>query len=483
MIRSRLQQARSLAQRESSMKLTSTNPGNNYQPIGQVDVSTFQEVQQKVAAAHEAKAAWKELGVEARIKLIEPIRDEFAARIDEIAQLVSREMGKPIKESISEVTRYATGELTWFLENGARALADEITLHDDESLHKIVYEPHGVVAAIAPWNYPFGMAIWGIFPSLIAGNTVVFKTSEECPLVGKLIEDIILSHGLPEGVFAEVYGSGKVGQQLAESNVNLIWFTGSTRTGRALYNIAAEKGIKVILEMGGSSPCVVFEDVDVKQAAPLIFNGRFQNCGQVCSALKRLIVHESVADDLVYELKQLVEKQVIGNPLDASTTLGSLVAKRQQTLVESQLQDALDKGAKIAAQKAVPREFKGAFVQPTLLKGITKEMRVWSEEVFGPVFPVVTFQTEEEAVALANDTDYGLTARVMSEDKRRALRVAAKIDAGSVAINMEARFVPADPFGGYKNSGIGRERGIHGLRELCQIKVIQDRNESNTPGA
>jgi acyl-CoA reductase-like NAD-dependent aldehyde dehydrogenase len=462
------------------MKLISTNPADNYKPVGEVSISTPAEIKAKVAAAHKAKTTWKELGVAARINLLEPIRDEFAARIPEIAELISREMGKPITESTSEVTRYTTSELTWFLEHGADALADEVVLEDDESLHKVVYEPQGVVAAIAPWNFPFGMAIWGIFPNLIAGNPVIFKTSEECPLVGKLIEEIINSHNLPEGVFAEVYGSGDVGKRLAESDIDLIWFTGSTRTGKALYKIAAEKFIKVVLEMGGSSPCVVFEDFDVAQAAAVAYSGRFQNCGQVCSALKRLIVHESIVADLVKELQKIVQKQQISSPLDPSTTISSLVAKRQQDLVQGQLQDALDKGAKVVAQKVVPTNLKGAFMPPTLLTNITPDMLVWNEEVFGPIFPIVTFKTEEEAIKLANDTAYGLTARVMSKDMQRAARVAGKIDAGSVALNLETRFAPTDPFGGYKNSGMGRERGIHGLRELCQIKVVQIHNSDTS---
>lgn len=458
------------------MKLVSTSPADGYKVVGEVEVSTPEEIKAKVAAAQKAKTPWKELGVEARIKLLEPIRDEFVTRVDEIAELISREMGKPIKESTGEVTRYTEGELTWFLENGVKALSNEDTLRDDESSHHIKYEPTGVAAAIAPWNFPLGMAVWGIFPNLIAGNPVVFKTSEECPLTGKLIEEIINSHNLPEGVFAEVYGSGDVGKQLAESDVDLIWFTGSTKTGKALYKTAADKFIKVILEMGGSNPCVVFEDVDITEAAPVIFGGRFQNCGQVCSALKRLIVHESIADDVVAELKKVLDSKELGDPLNEKTDISSLVAKRQQELVQGQLQDALDKGAKIAAQKEIPQGLEGAYIPPSILTNVTKDMRVWKEEVFGPVYPVVTFKTEEEAVELANDTPYGLGARVMSDDLVRAHRVAGMIDAGSIGINLEARFAPQDPFGGFKSSGMGRERGIHGLRELCQIKVVQDKN-------
>lgn len=462
------------------MKLTSTNPADNYSKVGEIEASTDAEIKEKVAKAQAAKKAWKELGVAGRIKLLEPIRDEFQSRINEIAELISRETGKAIVESTSEVTRYTEGELTWFLENGEKALADETTLKDDESDHRIVHDPHGVAAAIAPWNFPFGMAIWGIFPNLVAGNTVVFKTSEECPLVGKLIEEIILSHNLPDGVFAEVYGAGDVGKKLVESDIDLIWFTGSTRTGKALYKTAADKFIKAILEMGGSNPCVVFDDVNVAEAAPVVFAGRFQHNGQVCSALKRLIVHESIADELTAELKKILLSKKVGNPTDVDTDSGSLVAKRQQILIEEQVKDALDKGAKVEAQAKLPTDLKGAFYPATLLSSITKDMRVWHEEVFGPVFPIVTFKTEEEAIELANDTDYGLGGRVMSNDKARAERVASKIDAGSIALNLEARFAPCDPFGGYKNSGMGRERGIAGLRELCQIKVIHSRNDGSS---
>ena len=458
-------------------KLISTNPSRNYELVGEIDISTEQDIKSAVAKAQAAKIAWKELGVEQRIKLLLPIRDEFASRINEIATLISKETGKAIQESTSEVTRYIEGELTWFLDNGAKALGNETTLKDDESNHHIAYEPFGVAAVITPWNFPFGMAVWGIFPNLIAGNTVVFKTSEECPLTGKLMEEIILSHNLPEGVFAEVYGAGEVGKMLSESDINLIWFTGSTKTGKALYKTAADKFIKAVLEMGGSNPCVVFDDIDIAEAAPVIFGGRFRNNGQVCSALKRLIVHEDIADKLTSALKGIVESQNVNDSQEQSTDLGSLVAERQLTLLEGQYQDALAKGAKVAAQTKLSKELKGAYFAPTLLTNVTKDMRVWQEEVFGPIFPIVTFKTEEEAVKLANDTPYGLGARVMSNDKERAHRVASRIDAGSININLETRFTAADPFGGYKNSGMGRERGIHGLQELCQVKVIQDRSD------
>lgn len=450
------------------MKLVSTNPASGYSTVGSVDISTDTEIHSKVTEANKAALDWKEMGTKKRISLLKPICEEFKSRLDEIASLITNEMGKPIESAKSEASGYIE-ELEWFFNHAEAALADEITHEDTKSIHKIVYEPLGTAAVITPWNYPFGMAIWGIFPNLIAGNTVIFKTSEECPLIGKLIEDVITKH-LPKGVFSELYGAGDIGEKLARSDVRLIWFTGSSRVGKLLYKIAADKFIKVILELGGSNPCIVFEDVDVKEAAPLIYNERFWNCGQSCDALKRLIVHESIFDILVSELKNIVEKKKIGDP-HSKVDLGSLVAKRQVVLLEEQVNDAVNKGAYVITGGHAPK-LNGAFYEPTILTNITRDMRVWKEEVFGPVLPIVSFKTEDEAVTLANDTTYGLGSRVLSKDKERAKRVAARIEAGTVEINGVSRWLSCNPFGGYKSSGIGREHGTVGFRELCQIKVV-----------
>lgn len=459
------------------MNVTSTNPADGYKVIGEVESSNPEEISTKVSNAHNAKQAWKDLGVSKRIELLKPIRDEFESRSEEIAKLISLETGKAITEARSEVDRYIRNDIDWFLANGESALADQITLEDDESVHRVVYEPYGVAASIAPWNYPFGMAMWGIIPNLVAGNCVIFKTSEECILVGRLIEEIIGSHDLPEGVFSMVHGAGDVGEQLSNSDINLLWFTGSTRTGKKLYKTASDKFIRAIMELGGSSPCVVFDDIDIPRAASIIYGGRFQHNGQVCTSIKRLIVHESIFNELSSELVKILKSKKIGIPQDEHTDHGSLVAKRQVDLLGRQVQDALDKGAKVLVRADLTPSLKGAYYPPTILTNISPDMQVWNEEVFGPVLPIVTFKSEEEAIRLANDTKYGLSGRVMSEDITRAERVASKIEAGSIHLNYENRFMPANPFGGYKNSGMGRERGVEGLRELCQIKVIQ----KNTP--
>ncbi len=452
-------------------KLVSTNPARNYEIIGEVDISTDAEIKEKVRLANDANLKWKELGVKKRAGLLRPVCDEFRKRANEFAPLITREMGKPITQSRNEVEG-AIEDFEWFLGNGEKALQDEITHKDRMSAHRIVYEPYGTAAVITPWNYPLNMFIWGAIPNLISGNTAVFKISEECPLTGKLIEGVMSSGNLPEGVFSEVYGAGDVGQKLAESGVDLIWFTGSTRVGKLLYKIAAEKFIKAILEMGGSSPAVMFEDVDIPEVVPELYKERFSNCGQVCDSVKRLIVHESIFDEVAEKLKIEAEKKLLGDPADEKTDVGSLVAKRQLLLLKSQVDDAIEKGAKVITGGEAPASLKGAYYKPTILTNIKRNMRVWTEEVFGPVLPIVPFRTEKEAVELANDTIYGLGSRVYSKDVERAERVASKIQAGTVEINHAQRWMNCNPFGGYKQSGMGRELGMAGFRELCQIKVI-----------
>lgn len=454
-------------------RLISTNPARNYEKVGEVEISSDGEIRKKVELANKARREWKELGVQIRVELLRPIYEDFKSRKNEIADLITKEMGKVRTDSVGEAKDYVE-ELKWFMDNAPSAIADEITHKKGKEIHRIVYEPFGAAAVISPWNFPFGMAIWGIIPNLLVGNTVVFKISEECPLMGKLIEDVMNSHDLPNGVFNEVYGAGDVGEKLARSDVNLIWFTGSTRVGKLLYKIAAEKFIKVILEMGGSNPCVVFRDVDLEKTVEKIYDERFYNCGQVCDAVKRLIVEETIFDELVENLRVLVEKKSVGDPMNRRTDISCLVAKRQVDLLESQVKDAVKRGAIIVTGGKVSGKFRGAFYEPTILMNIKKNMRVWHEEVFGPVLPVVSFKSEEEAVELANDTIYGLGSRVFSKDLKRAQRVASRIESGTVEINYGSRWLPINPFGGYKQSGMGREHGTIGFRELCQVKVVAE---------
>lgn len=450
-------------------KLISTNPANNYQIIWEVEISSDQEIKDKVELANKAKTQWKELGIKKRIEFLRPICNEFKQRSTEIAELISKETGKTINESFDEVNSYLE-EFEWFMNNAESWLKDEITYEDNSSIHKIVYEPFGITAVISPWNFPLGMAIRGIIPNLIAWNVVVFKISEECPLVWKLIEDVMNNHNLPKWVFSEVYGAGSVWEQLSKSDIDLIWFTWSTKVWQLLYKTAWEKFIKAILEMWWSNPCVVFDDIDVTSFLNTIYNWRFQNCGQVCDAIKRLIVHENIFDEVVLGLKNLIESKKVGNPFEKDTDIWSLVSEKQLILLENQVKDTLAKWAKIIT--GCSDKLKWAFYEPTILTNISTDMTVWNEEIFGPVLPIIKFKTEEQAINLANDTIYWLGARVISKDLERAKRVASKINAWTVEINQANRWLSCNPFGWYKKSWMGREHWVIWFRELCQVKVV-----------
>lgn len=452
-------------------KILSTNPAKNYEIVWEVDVSSDKEIQIKVASANKAKLARKALGIQKRIELLRPIYEVFKSKEDELAWLETRETGRAITESKSIIIGHID-KIAWFLDNAEAALADEITHEDDISLHKMVYEPTGVAAVITPWNHPFGMFVRWVMPNLLAGNTVVFKISEECPLMGKLIEDVMVAQQLPEGVFAEVYGAGDIGWKLANQNIDLIWFTWSAKVGEQLYELAGKKFIKAILELWWSNPCIVFEDVAIQDIIKKIYAKKFKINGQTCDALKRLIVHESIFDDVVTALRKEIESKIVGDPEDEKTDIGSLAAKRQLTLLEDQMADALDKWVTVVTWGKKLTDPIGAYYALTLLTNITKNMRIWNEEVFGPVLPVIPFKTEEEAIQLANDTIYGLGSIVFSKDRERAQRVASQINSGTVEINNAIHRLSVNPFGGYKKSWMGREHWVIGFRELCQVKVI-----------
>lgn len=452
-------------------KLVSTNPAKDYAIIGEVEISNKAEIHAKVEHAKKAVDLWKGLGVQGRVRYVKKIAEGFSNHKEEIAALSTKEMGMPITQSRQDVDD-AIHYLNWYTENADSLLKPEITKKEDGIVHTVFYEPIGVAAVVVPWNFPASNFVWGACQNLIAGNTVVFKDSEETPLIGKFIEKIINEAGLPKGVFSEVYGGGDVGDLLVHEEINLISFTGSTKAGKYLYSVAADKLIKIVMELGGSAPGIVFEDADVDNVLDTIYFNRFINCGQACDALKRLIVHENRFDEVVDKLTSKLKSIKVGNPEDESTDIGSLVAKQQLELIEEQIKDAESKGAKVVIGGKRPPELKGAYYEPTLLTKVTKDMRVWQEEVFAPVLPVVSFKTDEEAIALANDTRYGLGSYLFTNDKAKAQKVASKIQAGMVSVNNVSYLQPCNPFGGYKESGIGREHGKYGFYELTQVKIV-----------
>ncbi|MCE3237388.1 MAG: gabD [Gammaproteobacteria bacterium] len=457
----------------SSKKIISLNPADQ-SVIGEMEASTPHQITEKIKYARAAAPLWKAFGVEKRIDILRPLQELFKKKKEEIAYLTTQEIGKPILESLSDFE----GDFIYlnnFLTEGANYIADEIVFQKENAIHRITYEPRGVVACIAPWNYPFGNFIWSVIPNLIVGNTVVFKHSEECPHVSKLLEESLLSlKELPHGVFSAIYGDAEEGTYLVQQEIDMIWFTGSSLVGRELAAIAGRKQIKALLEMGGSNPAIILEDADVDGLMEKVYMGRFLNGGQVCDAIKRLLVHDTLFDQVVDRLTHRLKKIKIGDPQNKETELGPLVSLSHRETLEAQVNDALAKGATLMIGGKRPGKFSGAYYTPTLLTHIKKEMRVWQEEVFGPVLPIVSFKNDKEAIHLANDTSYGLGALICSKDINKARYIASHLQAGCVEINHGNHWQPCTPFGGWKASGRGHEHGRHGFQELCQMKVIAE---------
>lgn len=450
-------------------KVVSTNP-STYKPVGEVDASTLDDIQTKVKAAHASKKIWRELGVAGRVELLRKVSAKFAENKERFAKLEAEEMGMPIKEALEDFD-FGLDYLNSYLDTGEEHLKSVVTLENDDERHEVFKEPFGVVACIVPWNFPFANWVWQCGQNLVAGNTVVFKHSEETQLCGKLIEEIVNSI-LPDGVFNEIYGDGTVGEQLVNQDVNLVCFTGSSATGVKIRQAVASRLLPTCLELGGSAPGIIFEDADIEEVAGTIFTARFMACGQMCDALKRLIVHESKVDEIIAKLTSLVKEKKIGDASDNQTDFGPLVAERQLKLLEEQVADAVSKGAKVLIGGKKPDGLEGAYYEPTLLTNITNDMRVWQEEVFGPVLPIVTFTSEEEAIEMANDTKYGLGAYIFTADNERFMRVAHQLESGMVSQNTLSYINTCNPFTGYKMSGGGREHAQFGFEDVTQIKVI-----------
>lgn len=453
--------------------IISTNPGKNYEIIGQIPITPRDEINRKITQAKTAQRSWAALGLKKRLAILEALYHAFLKRKDELALLVTREIGMPIAQSQLVDIGFGLEYMRGYLDYSEKWLAPEIVFENEKEIHMLVFEPRGVAAVSIPWNYPFCNFIWGTIQNLIVGNTVIFKHSEECPFTSKLIEDIILSINLPEGIFNQVYGDGAdVGEYIMNRPVDLIYFTGSTGVGKHLYQVAAKNFIPAILELGGSAAGIVFEDADIDAAVESMYLYRFINNGQTCDALKRLLVHKSIFNEIIEKLTNTIKSKKIGNPEDPSTDIGSLAAERQLLGLEAQVADAVKKGAHIVTGGKRPAGLQGAYYEPTLLKNISFDMQVWKEEVFGPVLPVVPFNSEEEAIALANDSQYGLGGYVYTKNKDRALRVSMQLQTGNINVNDTNYVIAQIPFGGYKYSGLGREHGQQGLREFCSSKVI-----------
>lgn len=451
-------------------KIESINP-SNYKLLGSVKCSTLNEVKSIVNSAHIAQKNWQSIGLKSRINILKKVFQEFIDRKRELLLLQSKEIGMTLQ--LAEADFEGTmGYVRWFFDNAEQHLSPKVVHESDKEIHELICEPLGVSAIIIPWNFPFANFVWASLQSLIAGNTIVLKHSEECPLNGKFIEKVFSNH-MPIGVFNEIYGDGKIGELLIRQNINMISFTGSVKTGKHIYEIAGKRFIKTVMELGGSAPGIIFDDADLDKDLKSISGLRLLNSGQMCDGLKRLIVHEKIFDKVVKRLSEIFKAKKIGQADKKSTEIGPLASKKQLNILIDQIADAKIKKAEIiTGGNSLEIEMGGAFFEPTILTNITQDMRVWNEEVFGPVLPIVAFKTEQEAINLANKSIYGLGSYIFTKDQKKAQRVAKLLETGMISVNSVSYKIPSNPFGGYKSSGIGRIHGEYGFHEVTQNKII-----------
>lgn len=452
--------------------MKSINPSTK-EILGEVQESTQSEVTAAVTKARAAFKTWSEMPLNERVEKLRKVSEKFKEHREEFIELTAKEMGMPVSQAQHDIDG-SLEYFEWYLDNAEKYLSPEVTYEDEEMKHTVYREAIGVIAIIIPWNFPLSNFIWKSGQALIAGNTIILKHSEETILSGQLIEKIFNETDLPEGVFNEVYGAGEVGEHLLHCEIDFVGFKGSTKTGKEIYKKAAEKFIPTAQELGGSAPGIVLEDANIPEVIETIYANRFDNCGQICDGLKRLIVHESKLDEVLEQLKNHFENITVGDASDKSTDIGPLVSEKQLNALTEQYNDAIENGAKIEIQIEVPNELDGFFFAPTVLTNINTEMKVWNEEVFGPILPIVTFKTIEEAIELANDTKYGLGGYVFTSDNEKFREIARKVKTGMIQQNNTSYVVPASPFGGCKISGIGRENGKYGFMEVTEIKLVSE---------
>lgn len=451
------------------MKIKSYNPANN-ELLGEVEETNLNEIESIFNRSKEASNIWRYLTLEERISYIRKLYNVIKSKKQEFAELITNEMGMPISESLYDIDS-GLEHIDWYMNNAQRIIGEKVTYEDENEIDKIIFEPKGVVAVIIAWNFPFSSFVWQAVTNLIVGNTVIIKHSELVPLCSKFIYDMANSV-LPENVYSVVYGAGEVGKKLVEQEIDFICFTGSTKTGQSLYKMAGEKFIGAVLECGGSAPGIVFEDADIDSVVEAMYINKFANSGQICDGQKRLFVHKSKIEEVCNKFKECIENKHIGNPLDKKTEIGPIVSIAQLEKIEDQVKDAIEKGAKVICGGKRLDDNTGNYYLPTILTNVTKDMKVYTEEVFGPVVPIIEFDTIEQAINMANDTQYGLGGYVYTTDRKKFDRVVKELKTGMIAWNNLYYLRPCNPFGGYKKSGLGKNNSEIGLQELCNVKIV-----------
>ena len=457
--------------------IESINPATG-EVIGRVEIP--EDIEERIRKAKEFQGKWRKMSLSERRRLFENLRRAIFQRHDEIARLIAMEQGKPYTEAILAEVLSSLDAINYLIKNGESILRNKPAPHFQPlfSSKKAHYrfEPFGTWAVISPWNYPFAIPFIEISHILFSGNTVVFKPSPITPLVGQKIVELFREAGFPEQAIALVHGGAREGEIIIKSrHVDAVVFTGSVPTGRRIMELASEKPKKVILELGGKDPAIVLPDADIERSADGIVWGAVMNAGQTCASIERVYVHRSIYKELIQAIVEKVKELRIGNPLQ-DVDMGPMTVDFQLKKVINQLREARNAGAKILHGGNLLKEKGPLFIEPAVLIDVNHSMGVMKEETFGPLIPIMPFDTMEEATELANDSDYGLTASIWTRDREAARRLIDAIQAGVITVNSHVYSFaePESVWGGVKESGIGRTHGRFGLLETVQIKYVDE---------
>lgn len=456
---------------DSSETLDVTNPATG-DLLGSVPIMGATETRRAIAAADKAWPLWREKTAEQRASILRRWGELMMENQEDLAQLMTAEQGKPLAESRGEIV-YAASFIEWFAEEGRRIYGDTIPQHQADRRILVLKQPIGVCAAITPWNFPSAMITRKAAAALAAGCTMVVKPGEDTPFSALALCELAEQAGIPAGVLNVVTGIPQVigGELTSNPTVRKLSFTGSTAVGKLLMRQCADSLKKLSLELGGNAPFIVFEDADLDAAVEGAMASKYRNSGQTCVCANRFLVQDGIYDEFANKLAESVSQLTVGEGTEEGVTQGPLINQAAVEKVEAHIADAVSKGAKVKLGGA--RHVRGGtFFQPTLLTDISADMQLANEETFGPVAPLFRFTTEEEAVAMANDTEFGLAAYFYSRDLGRSWRVSEALEYGMVGVNTGILSTPVAPFGGVKQSGIGREGSRYGIDEYLEMKYV-----------
>ncbi len=456
---------------DSGKTFTVGNPASG-ETLGGVPDMGAAETRRAIEAADRAWPAWREKTATERAAILRRWFDLMLANQDDLALILTTEQGKPLAEAKGEIA-YGASFVEWFAEEAKRVYGDVIPPHQADKRILVIKQPIGVAAMITPWNFPNAMITRKAAPALAAGCTVVLKPAEQTPFSALALAELAERAGIPRGVFNIVTGDAPaIGKELcANPTVRKLSFTGSTEVGRILMRQSADTIKKLSFELGGNAPFIVFDDADLDAAVEGAIASKYRNAGQTCVCANRIYVQDGVYDQFAARLTAKVQQFKVGAGTEAGVVIGPLIDEQGMKKVEEHVADALGKGAK-AALGGKRHEKGGLFFQPTVLTGVTPEMRVSFEETFGPVAPLYRFKTEDEAIRLANNTEFGLAGYFYSRDIGRIFRVAEKMETGMVCVNSGILSTEVAPFGGVKQSGLGREGSKYGIEEYVEVKYV-----------